>query len=94
MLIDQAQTYFYANRESIVLFNNFCQKIQLFFEGLERERLNLIKWQTISFADTISANPTLSTTECFCKMCTEIDKLQRNINSAYYRPIHLRENII
>lgn len=29
----QVQTQFYTNRESIVLFNNFCWKIWLFFEG-------------------------------------------------------------
>ena len=94
MLTGQAQTHFYANRESIVSFDDFCQKIRLFFEGPEWERLNLIKWQTVSLADTIAANPTLSTTECLRKMCTEIDKIQRSVNPAYHGPIHLRENII
>ena len=61
MLTGQAQTHFYANRESIVSFKDFCRKIRLFFEGPEWERLNLIKWQTVSLADTIAANPTLST---------------------------------
>ena len=94
MLTGQAQTHFYANRESIVSFDDFCRKIRLFFEGPEWERLNLIKWQTVSLADTIAANPTLSTTECLRKMCTEIDKIQRSVNSAYRGPIHLRDNII
>ena len=82
MLTGQAQTHFYANRESIVSFDDFCRKIRLFFEGPEWERLNLIKWQTVSLADTIAANPTLSATKCLCKMCTEIDKIQHSVNSA------------
>ena len=89
MLTRQAQTHFYTNCKSIVSFDNFCQKIQLFFKGPEWKRLNLIKWQTISLAITIAANLTLSTTECLCKMCTEIDKIQHSVNSAYYGPIHL-----
>lgn len=75
MLTSQAQTHFYANREFITSFDDFCRKIRLFFEGPEWERLNLIKWQTISLADLIGANSTLSTIECLCKMCTEIDKI-------------------
>ncbi len=59
MLISEVQTHFYGNHESIVLFNNFCPKIQLFFESPEWERFNFIKWQTVSFADTIVANLTL-----------------------------------
>ena len=94
MLTGQAQTHFYANRDSIMSFDDFCRKIRLFFEGPEWERLNLIKWQTVSLADTIAANPTLSTTECLRKMCTEIDKIQRSVNPAYHGPLHLRENII
>ena len=35
MLTGQAKTHFYANRESIVSFDDFCQKIRLFFKGPE-----------------------------------------------------------
>ena len=94
MLTDQARTHFYANCDSITSFEDFCQKIRLFFKGLEWEYLNFIKWQTVSLVDTIAANPTLSIMECLCKMYIEIDKIQRIINSAYHGPIHLRENII
>lgn len=31
ILTSQSQTHFYTNYESLVLFDNFCQKIQLFF---------------------------------------------------------------
>ncbi len=56
--------------------------------------LNLIKWRTISLADTIAANPTLSRAECPRKMCTEIDKIQPSVNPAYHGRLHLQENII
>ena len=94
MLTGQAQTHFYANCDSITTFKDLCRKIGLFFEGPDWERLNLIKWQTVSLADKIVANPTLLTTECLRKMCTEIDKIQHSVNSAYHGPIYLRENII
>lgn len=35
ILIGQANTHFYSNWKFIVLFNDFCQKIQFFFEGPE-----------------------------------------------------------
>ena len=94
MFTGQTETHFHANLDSIISFEDFCRKIRLFFESPEWERLNLIKWQTVSLADIIAANPTLSTTECFYKMCTEIDKIQHGVNSAYHGQIHLRENII
>ena len=61
---------------------------------MEWERLNFIKWQIISLTDTIAANLTLSTIECFYKIYIEIDKIQYSINSAYHSQIYLRENII
>lgn len=94
MLTGQTQTHFYTNRDSITSIEDFCQKIRLFFKNPKWECLNLIKWQTVSLADTIAANPTLSTTECLCKICTEIDKLERNVNLVYHQPIYVQENIM
>ncbi len=71
-------------------FDDFCRKIQLFFDCPEWDPLNLIKWQTVSLADTIAANLTLSITECLRKMCTEIDKIQRSVNPVHYSQLHLR----
>ena len=48
----------------------------------------------MSLADIISANPILSTTECLCRLCTELDIIQRSVDPAYHGPVHLRENII
>lgn len=44
MLIKQIQTHFYTNDNSIRFFENFCQKIRLFFKVPEWEHLNFIKW--------------------------------------------------
>lgn len=78
----------------MVLFDDFCQKIRLFFKGLEWEYLNLIKWEIVSLANTIAANPTLSTTKYLRKKCTKINKFQRSVNSVCHWLIHLHENII
>lgn len=43
MLISQVKTYFYVNCEFILLFNDFCEKIQLFFKNLKRKCFNFIK---------------------------------------------------
>ena len=76
MLSGQALTHYYANRGSAASFDDFCQNMRTFFEGPEWERYNLAKWQTISLNDFISANPSLSTTECLRKLCTELDTIQ------------------
>ena len=94
MLSGQAQTYYYANRGNNSTFDQFCSNMQSFFEGPEWQRFNLTKWQTVSLNDIISANPTLSTTECVRKLCTELDTIQRGVDSAYHGTVHLRENII
>ena len=43
ILRNQAQTHFYTNHESIILFDEFYQKIRLSFEDLVWEQLNFIK---------------------------------------------------
>ena len=82
MLSGQAQTFYYANRGDTDTFDNFSVKMKLFFEGPEWERLNLTKWQTISLTDIISANPTLSTTDCLRNLCTELNTNQRGVDPA------------
>ncbi len=94
MLSGQAQTHFYANRGDTSTFDQFCTNMQFFFEGLEWQRLNLTKWQTLSLIDIISANPTLSTIECLRKLYTKLNIIQRGVNPAYHGTVHLRENII
>lgn len=94
MLSGQAQSHFYANGGTTPTWEEFYMKMQLFFEGPEWQRLNLTKWQTININDVILANPTLSTTECLRKLCTELNTVQRGLDVAYHGTVHLRENII
>jgi hypothetical protein len=94
MLTKQAQTHFYANRGDTVKFDEFCFKMRLFFKRLKWRRLNLTKWQSISLNEVISSNSELSITECLRKICTEMNTIQRSIDSTYHEIIHLQENII
>ena len=94
MLSGQAQTYYYANRDNASTFDQFCINMQLFFEGPKWQCLNLTKWQTISLTDMISTNPTLSTTKCLRKLCTELDTIQKSVDPTYHGTVHLKENII
>lgn len=94
MLTGQAQTCFYANQYNNGIFERFCYDMRQFFEGPEWQRYNLTKWQTMSLAKVISANPTLSITECLRKLCTDLDTIQRGMDPTYHGPVHLRENII
>ena len=94
MLTESAFIFYYSHRKTAISYVDFCTKIQNFFEDLEWQRLNLIKWQTIIFSSVIAANPTLTTTECLRKMCTEMNKIQRNVTFVFQRNEHLKKNII
>jgi hypothetical protein len=87
MLTRQTQTHFYANRDDTVNFEEFCAKMQLFSEGSEWQRLNLIKWQTISLSKVISVNSELSIIKCLQKMRIELDTIQRSIDSRITRSL-------
>ncbi len=63
MLSGQALTHYYANRVDATTFNHLCTSMRTFFEGLEWQRLNLTKCQTIHIQDLVAANPNLSLTE-------------------------------
>ena len=94
MLTGQALARFYAAKYQERDYDDFLKEMRDFYEGPEWQRLNLTKWQTISLSDTISNNPTLSTTECLRKMCTELYKVHQGLNPVYQGSIQLRENII
>lgn len=66
----------------------------LFFKNPNWHRLNFTKWQILTLTNITSANPTLSTTKCFWKVCTELNSIQRSINSAYHNILHFCKNII
>lgn len=94
MLIDQAQSHYYANGGIAASWKEFCRKMETFFEGLEWQRLNLTRWQTIKINDIVSSNPFLTTTECLRKLIIEMNIVQRDLNSAYHGTTHLRKNIV
>lgn len=48
----------------------------------------------ISFANIITANPTLLIFKYLYNIYIEIEKIQHIINSAFYGAIHLQKNII
>ena len=68
--------------------------MQIFFEDPKWQYFNLTKWQIISLTKIISANPTLSTTECLQKLCTKLNNLQQVVDPMYCGTIHLCKNII
>jgi hypothetical protein len=94
MLRDQILTYFYINRHIFKSFNDFCISIKNFFENFEWQRFNLAKWQIIILFDIVEKNSSFDLFECLRKLITDLDIIQRDINSAYRDLMHLRENII
>ena len=94
MLTGQAQSHYYANGGTTASWEEFCRKMETFFEGPEWQRLNLTRWQTININDIVSSNPSLTTTECLRKLITEMNTVQRGLDSAYHGTTHLRENIV
>ena len=94
MFTESTFTFYYSHRKTAINYVDFCTKIQNFFENLEWQRLNLIKWQIIILSNVIAANSTLTTTECLRKMCTKMNEIQRNVISAFQENEHLKKNII
>ena len=94
MLSGQAQIYYYNNRPVMATWPEFVASLRKFFENTEWNRLNRAKWQTINFVDVMTANPTFFTADCFRKLITEIDMLQRKIGLEFTEPFYFRENII
>ena len=94
MLSNQAQIFYYANRSIIVSWSDFKTSMRKLFENFEWNQMNLIKWQIINLFDTISANSILSTTKCFRKLITEMNILQRDIDSQFEEQFYFRKNII
>jgi hypothetical protein len=77
----KTQIYYYANKNTILTFENFRNQMRLFFEDSEWRRFNLNKWQTISFIQVIATNSTLFASECLQKLCIEVNNIQQEVNS-------------
>ena len=94
MLTGQTQSRFYKTRNTILIFDEFCEGMRDYFEKDEWKRHNLNKWHTIIFADVIKINSILSTAKCFRKLCDELNILQKNIDSEFHESKHFREIIV
>jgi hypothetical protein len=94
MLSDQTLTYYYSNKVTYFIFDDFCASMRAYFENSEWQRSNLDKWQTLSLRDVIAANSNVSLIECLRKLCAKMNTIQRELDSAYHDSIRLRENII
>ena len=94
MLSDFAQFYYFINRSTMAIWNEFIVSLKKIFENLEWKRMNIIRWQTINLNEIIAVNFILSTFEYFIKLITEIDLLQRRIESKMMKSFHLKKNII
>ena len=94
MLLNQAQTFYYANWSIIITWFDFKINMKKFFEKFKWHRMNLIKWQIVNLIDIISLNFILSTIEYFKKLVIEMNILQRNIDFQFDDQFHFRKNII
>jgi hypothetical protein len=94
MLSDQTLTYYYSNKVTYFIFDDFCASMRAYFENSEWQRSNLDKWQIISLRDVIAANSNVSLIECLRKLCAKMNTIQRELDSAYHDSIRLRKNII
>ncbi len=94
MLFDQTLTYYYSNKVTYFIFDDFCINMRAYFENSEWQRSNLDQWQTFSLKDVVAVNSNVSLIECLRKLCAEMNTIQRELDSAYHDSIRLRENII
>jgi hypothetical protein len=65
-----------------------------FFEEFEWKRFNLTKWQFIHIDNVIVANSNLSLIECLQKLCTDLNDIQKELNSDYHDSNHMRKILI
>jgi hypothetical protein len=65
-----------------------------FFKEFEWKRFNLTKWQFIHIDNVIVANSNLSLIECLQKLCTDLNDIQKELNSDYHDSNHMREILI
>jgi hypothetical protein len=94
MLTNETLTYYYVNRNNFITFNEFCISMRLYFEDSQWQTHNLDKWHNIIIDDVIAINSNVSLIKCLRKICSQMNIIQRDLNSAYHDSTRLRENII
>jgi hypothetical protein len=94
MFANRALFHFYVNEYENITFDKFRVDMKRFFEEFEWKRLNLTKWQFIHIDNIIVANSNLSLIECLQKLCTDLNDIQKELNSDYHDSSHMREILI
>jgi hypothetical protein len=94
MLTNETLIYYYVNRNNFITFNDFCIIMRLYFENSQWQNHNLDKWHNIIIDNVIAINSNVSLMKCLRKMCSQMNIIERDLNSAYHDSIRLRENII
>ncbi len=94
MLAKRALSHFYDNQYENITFDKFCIDMKKFFEEWEWKRFNLIKWQFIHIDNVIVVNSNLFLTECFQKLCIDLNDVQKELNFDYHDSSHMREILI
>jgi hypothetical protein len=94
MLASRALFYFYVNEYENITFDKFRVDMKRFFKEFEWKRFNLTKWQFIHINNIIVANSSLSLIECFQKLCTELNNIQKRLNFDYHDSNHIRKILI
>ncbi len=94
MLANRTLFHFYVNEYENITFDKFCVDMKRFFEESEWKRFNLTKWQFIHIDNVIVANSNLSLIECLQKLCTDLNDIQKELNSDYHDSNHMRKILI
>jgi hypothetical protein len=94
MLTDETLIRYYVNRANFIMLNDFCFSMRTYFENSEWQSHNFDKWHSITIEDVIAINSNVSLNECLRKMWSQMNIIQRDLNSAYHDSIRLRRNII
>ncbi len=94
MFANRTLFHFYVNEYENITFDKFRVDMKRFFEEFEWKRFNLTKWQFIHMNNIIVANSNLSLIECLQKLCTELNDIQKKLNSDYHDSNHMREILI
>jgi hypothetical protein len=72
MLTNETLTYYYANKDNFITFNDFCINMRLYFENSEWRDQNLDKWHIITFENVVAIDLNASLIECLRKMCSQM----------------------
>jgi hypothetical protein len=94
MLEKRALNHYYSNRIYAITFHQFCVNMKRYFKESKWQRHNLNKWHFMNIRDIIETNSSLFLSNCFQKLCDDINILQQNIDFKYHDSNYLRENLI